>query len=185
MAIRIDKATGFAGPVTASERSLASAMLRGGGHRCPSCGSGNLFRGYLKVADACGHCSEPLHHHRADDAPPYFTIFIVGHIIVGGVLATEKAFHPEPWIQAAIWLPLTVVMSLWMLPRIKGALVGLQWALRMHGFGDARDDGMALTGDGPGQASPLDVAAGLRSREMGHAVRRQGPGAGNGGHGTD
>lgn len=163
MSIHIENAAAGARPATGGGRSLFAAMLRGAKLRCPSCGSGDMFAGYLKVADACPGCSEELHHHRADDAPPYFTIFIVGHLIVGGVLAVEKAFHPAPWIQAAIWLPLTLVASLWMLPRIKGALVGLQWALGMHGFGDANDDGMALTGDGPGQSDPLERATGTGS----------------------
>jgi uncharacterized protein (DUF983 family) len=80
-----------------------------------------------------------LHHHRADDAPPYFTIFIVGHIVVGGVLALEQALAPADWVQAVIWLPLTIVLSLLILPRVQGAHVGLQWALRMHGFGGLPD----------------------------------------------
>ncbi len=98
-----------------------------------------MFRAYLKVADRCPNCAEELHHHRADDAPPYFTIIIVGHIIVGGILSLEQAFAPDSWVHAVIWLPLTLAISLLLLPRIKGALVGLQWALRMHGFG-GRDE---------------------------------------------
>ena len=113
---------------------MISAMLRGSGLRCPSCGEGHLFRAYLKVADHCGHCGQALHHHRADDAPPYFTIFIVGHIVLAGVLYLEQTYAPDVWMHALIWVPLTFVMTLLMLPRIKGALVGLQWALGMHGF---------------------------------------------------
>ena len=94
-----------------------------------------MYASYLKVADTCPKCGEELHHHRADDAPPYFTMLIVGHIVVAGVLAVETAFEPELWVHALLWGPLLLVMSLLLLPRIKGALVGLQWALRMHGFG--------------------------------------------------
>ena len=115
-------------------------MLRGTLHTCPKCGSGDLYASYLKVADQCASCGEALHHHRADDAPPYFTILIVGHIAVGGVLALEKAFKPSAWLHAAIWLPLVIILSLLLLPRIKGMLVGLQWALRMHGFGRSGHD---------------------------------------------
>ena len=79
----------------------------------------------------------------ADDAPPYFTIVIVGHFVVGGVLALEKAFAPSMWLHSLIWLPLTVVASMWLLPRVKGALIGLQWALYMHGFEDAWRRGSA------------------------------------------
>ena len=154
MSIQIQNATGPVAPEREEARSWWSAMRRGGALHCPNCGKGSLFERYLKVRHSCQTCQEALHHHRADDAPPYFTIFIVGHLIVGGVLSVEQAFHPEPWVQAVLWLPLTVVLSLALLPRIKGALVGLQWALRMHGFGDPADDGQSLTGDGPGQIVP-------------------------------
>ena len=115
-------------------RPIFASMLRGAAHKCPACGVGAMFRRYLKVADACPHCGEELHHHRADDAPAYFTIVIVGHIVVGLVLAVEMAYRPALWVHAALWLPLTVILTLVLLPMVKGALVGLQWALRMHGF---------------------------------------------------
>ena len=115
-------------------RPIFASMLRGAAHKCPACGVGAMFRRYLKVADACPHCGEELHHHRADDAPAYFTIVIVGHIVVGLVLAVEMAYRPALWVHAALWLPLTVILTLVLLPSVKGALVGLQWALRMHGF---------------------------------------------------
>ena len=112
-------------------------MWRGFREKCPKCGEGKLFRKYLEVVDRCDKCGEDLHHHHADDAPPYFTMFIVGHVIVGGVLWLEIAFAPPMWLELVIWLPLTVIMSLLLLPRIKGSLVALQWALRMDGFGGA------------------------------------------------
>jgi uncharacterized protein (DUF983 family) len=120
-------------------RDVWRSMLRGFLLRCPNCGEGRLFRRFLKVADACPTCGEALHHQRADDAPAYFTIVIVGHIIVGAVLALEKAYAPPTWVHAVIWLPATLLCSLWLLPRVKGTLVGLQWALRMHGFGGVGD----------------------------------------------
>ena len=119
-----------------AERSALLAMWRGTLHRCPNCGKGKMYTSYLKVTDSCSECGQELHHHRADDAPPYFTIFVVGHIILAGVLALEHAYAPAAWIHAAIWVPATLVMSLAMLPRVKGMLVGLQWAMRMHGFED-------------------------------------------------
>lgn len=103
--------------------------------KCPACGRGNLFASYLKVVDKCEVCGEELYHHRADDAPPYFTIFVVGHVIVGGVLLSEKLFAPEVWVHLSIWIPLTIILSLWLLPIFKGGLICLQWALKMHGFG--------------------------------------------------
>lgn len=138
-------------PPTEAPRSVSTAILRGAVLRCPACGTGRLFERYLKVADRCPSCSTELHHQRADDAPPYFTIFIVGHLVLGGVLSVEQNFAPPVWVQAWIWMPMTVVLSLWLLPRIKGALVGLQWALRMHGFGSGRDPAApdALDADAP------------------------------------
>jgi uncharacterized protein (DUF983 family) len=115
-------------------RPILRSLLRGARLRCPACGSGAMFRRYLKVSDACPACGEELHHHRADDAPPYFTIVIVGHIVVSLVLIVEMAYRPPLWLHAMIWLPLTVALALLILPPVKGALVGLQWALRMHGF---------------------------------------------------
>jgi len=115
-------------------RPVFGALLRGAMLRCPACGLGAMFRRYLKVADACPHCGEALHHQRADDAPPYFTIVIVGHVVVSLVLAVEMAYHPPLWLHAALWLPLTVILSLVLLSSVKGALVALQWALLMHGF---------------------------------------------------
>jgi uncharacterized protein (DUF983 family) len=122
-------------------RPLGLAMGRGFSCRCPNCGKGKLFRAYLKVVDRCDVCGEDLHHQRADDAPAYFTIVIVGHFIISGVLATEFIAPDAPfWIPTLIWCVLTLLASLWLLPRIKGALVGLQWANRMHGFGGVEEE---------------------------------------------
>lgn len=127
--------------LSTGDRSLPDAMRRGARLRCPACGHGRLFRSYLKVVDNCPECQEELHHHRADDAPPYFTMVIVGHIIVAGVLTLEQAVAPPQWLHLALWLPLTLILSLVLLPPIKGSLVGLQWANRMHGFGGSAEDG--------------------------------------------
>ena len=109
-------------------------MARGFMCRCPSCGKGRLFRAFLKVADTCPNCGTDLHHQRADDAPPYFTMMIVGHILIPAVVIMERVWHPEIWLQLAVWLPLTVFLTIGLLQPVKGAIVGLQWALRMHGF---------------------------------------------------
>lgn len=118
------------------QRDWMRAILNGLRLRCPACGAGRLFGRYLKVNDTCPGCGEALHHHRADDAPPYFTILIVGHVVVGAILPVERAYMPPLWLHALVWLPLALVMSLWLLPRVKGAIVGLQWAFQMHGFGE-------------------------------------------------
>ncbi len=94
-----------------------------------------MLRGYLKVRDACPVCAEPLHHHRADDGPAYLTILIVGHLMAPLLLFVFTHWRPEPLVLASVFSVGTVGLSLFLLPRLKGALVGLQWAKRMHGFG--------------------------------------------------
>ena len=118
------------------KRPVWPAMWRGFRKHCPECGKGKVFSGYTKVKPECGHCGLELHHQRADDAPAYFTILIVGHLIASSILITEKIAHPPTWLHMMIWIPLCIGLSLFLLPRIKGALIALQWALRMHGFGD-------------------------------------------------
>jgi uncharacterized protein (DUF983 family) len=116
-------------------RDAWQAIKRGLRLRCPACGQGKMFHAYLKVNDACPHCGEELHHHRADDAPPYLTIFIVGHIVVSLMLAMDHYAPDAPiWLHALIWPTLTLILSLWFLPHLKGGLIAYQWALRMHGF---------------------------------------------------
>ena len=120
-------------------RNTWAAMRRGARLRCPACGVGRMFHRYLKVSDHCPQCGEALHHQRADDAPPYMTIFVVGHIVLPLLLFVERGWSPPDWVHAALWIPLTLVLTLAILPAIKGALIGLQWALRMHGFGEGSE----------------------------------------------
>ena len=116
------------------------AMKRGFLCRCPNCGEGKLYASYLKVVDNCAVCGTELHHHRDDDAPPYFTIFIVGHFVIAALLAFEEIWPDAPiWIHALLWTSFVVVSSMWLLPLVKGALVGFQWAHRMHGFGNSAE----------------------------------------------
>jgi uncharacterized protein (DUF983 family) len=118
-------------------------MWRGAQGRCPHCGEGRLFRAYLKVADRCADCGEELHHHRADDFPAYLVIVIVGHIVVPLVLAIETHFTLSLWISMTLWPALTVALSLALLQPVKGAVVGLQWAVGMHGFEQSKKDRVA------------------------------------------
>ena len=119
---------------TDRQRSWKLAMWRGLRGTCPNCGIGHLFRNFLKVADTCNHCGEELHHHRADDAPPYFTMFIVGHIVVPLVLVVEKLWAPPLAVHFVMWTIVTLSLTFALMPAVKGAIVGLQWALQMHGF---------------------------------------------------
>ena len=115
---------------------LGTALLRGLAMHCPSCGKTKLFQGYLTVTPVCRVCDAPLGLARADDVPPYFTIFAVAHIIVPAMLIVERAYQPALWVHAAIWLPLTVVLSLLLLRPIKGATVGLMMKLGMMKTGE-------------------------------------------------
>lgn len=128
-------------------RNLGTAVKRGLLGRCPGCGRGRLFRKFLKVADECPACHEVLRHQRADDAPAYLVILIVGHIVVPLALMVEKVYHPPHWLAFSIWLPLTLILSLALLQPIKGVVVGWQWAHRMHGFDPNHEDEVALMKD--------------------------------------
>jgi len=124
----------------AAERPLGPALRRGWQGRCPNCGAGPILRGYLKVRDNCPVCGEALHHQRADDGPAYLTILIVGHVMAPLLLYAFTTWRPEPLVLASIFSVGTVGLSLFLLPRLKGAMVALQWAKRMHGFGQAAVD---------------------------------------------
>jgi uncharacterized protein (DUF983 family) len=118
-------------------RDAWTAVLRGLRGRCPHCGEGRLFRAFLKVVDECPVCVEPFHHHQADDAPAYFVILIVGHLVVPLALAVEIEYTLPYWLHAVLWVPVTLGLALALLQPIKGAIVALQWAYRMHGFNPA------------------------------------------------
>jgi len=115
-------------------RTLKPAIWRGWRRRCPNCGTGPLLHSYLKVCDNCTVCGEELHHHRADDGPAYLTILIVGHIVTPLILIVFETLRPEPMVLASVFAVGTVALSLYLLPRLKGVVVGFQWAKRMHGF---------------------------------------------------
>ena len=128
----------------AAKRDVWTAMKRGFRGRCPRCGEGKLFRLFLKVDDHCSACGQDFTPHRADDLPAYLVIIIVGHIVVPIALWIETNYAPAVALQLAIYLPLTLIASLLLLQPVKGAVVGFQWALRMHGFDE----------NAPGEISP-------------------------------
>ena len=96
-----------------------------------------MFKGYLAVRDACPVCREDLHHQRADDGPAYLTILIVGHLMAPLLHIVFVAWRPEPLILFTIFAIGCVALSLYLLPRLKGAMIGFQWARHLHGFGSA------------------------------------------------
>ena len=128
--------------VKGEKRDLWTAMKRGFMCRCPRCGEGKLFRAFLKIDDHCATCGLDYTPHRADDLPAYLVIVIVGHILVPAILWIETDYAPPVWLQLSIYLPLTLIASLGLLQPVKGAVVGFQWALRMHGFDENAPDGI-------------------------------------------
>jgi uncharacterized protein (DUF983 family) len=124
------------------ERSWKQAMLRGFSCRCPQCGEGRMFNRFLKVSPVCEQCQLALDGHRADDFPPYVTMMIVGHIVVPLNLVTERLYEwPLSW-HLILWPLLAIILTLALIQPVKGALIGYQWALRLHGFdpnGDPHD----------------------------------------------
>jgi len=124
----------------ADKRDVWTAMKRGWRGLCPRCGQGKLFRAFLKVDNHCSVCGLDYTHHRADDLPAYLVIIIVGHIMVPLALLIETNYAPAVALQLAIYLPLTLIASLVLLQPVKGTVVGVQWALRMHGFDEANPE---------------------------------------------
>jgi uncharacterized protein (DUF983 family) len=101
-----------------------TALGRGILNRCPVCGEGPVFRGFLRVVPECAVCGAPLGMLRADDAPPYVVIFLVGHLLVPGVFWVERHHEPPMWLHMAVWLPLFAVLCTLMLRPVKGGVVG-------------------------------------------------------------
>jgi len=117
------------------ERPLWPALRKGFRRKCPNCGSGPMMKSYLKVRDTCPVCRQDLSHHRADDGPAYLTILIVGHVLAPALHIGFVRFRPDPMLLFTIFAVGAVAMSLYLLPRLKGAVVAFQWARHMHGFG--------------------------------------------------
>ena len=136
----------------ANDRPLGRSVKRGLAGKCPHCGSGRLFGKFIKPVDNCAACREDYTPQRADDLPAYLVVLLVGHVVVAGFLATELLLDVPGWMHLAIWMPVTILASLALLQPMKGAVIGLQWALRMHGFSG--------TEDGPEDVLPAAGAGG-------------------------
>lgn len=128
------------GIITGDDRPTKPAIWRGLRSKCPNCGEGSLFKGFLKVTDECPSCGEVLSHHRADDGPAYLTILIVGHLLAPLLHVTWTHFRPEPLVMATVFTVGCVALSLFLLPRMKGMVVAIQWSRRMHGFGQPTEN---------------------------------------------
>jgi uncharacterized protein (DUF983 family) len=119
--------------VAATKPSMLTALFRGALGRCPRCGKGRLLHHYLKIVDCCAVCGEPYGHYRTDDAAPWLTILVVGHLTVPVILIAEENFRPPLAVAFAIYLPLIVVLTLLLLPRCKGVMAAALWALKAEG----------------------------------------------------
>lgn len=124
----------FHEPPAETPRPLRPALLRGWRERCPRCGGGHLYDGYLKVRTSCEFCGEELSGHRADDAPSWLTIIVVGHLLAPLILTTYQLVDLPVWAHLALWPTIAMVAVIVLLPRLKGGIIGFQWAHRMHGF---------------------------------------------------
>ena len=125
--------------VARQARQVWPAVKRGMMCKCPNCGQGRLFASFVKTVDRCDVCHEEIFHHRADDLPAYLVMVVIGHIVVGAFMAIEANSTMSMWQHLAIWVPVTIGSALAMLRPTKGAVVGIQWALYMHGFGGEED----------------------------------------------
>ncbi len=111
--------SGYSGPPA----SPVSAGLAG---RCPRCGEGRLFQGYIKVRPRCEACDFDFAD--SGDGPAVFIMMLVGFIVVGGALAVEILYRPPMWVHMAIWIPLTLGLALGMLRPLKGLMIAQQYA---------------------------------------------------------
>jgi uncharacterized protein (DUF983 family) len=141
-------------------RSVWRSIARGLRGRCPNCGEGRLIRGYLTPVATCPVCGEDLSHQRSDDFGPYLTMVIVGHLVVPALLAVMLATVISPVTILAVALPATAILALALLRPIKGAIIGLQWALKMHGFDGSADP------DAPEAGLGFPPAAALRAQPL-------------------
>jgi len=115
--------------ITVHDRSAQVGFLRGLQRRCPNCGEGRLFAGYLKVEPVCDACGHENGAYRADDGPAYFTILIVGHLVVAPLLCFSFIWTWPVAAVLAVTLPLVAATTLALLPLVKGTFIGVQWAM--------------------------------------------------------
>ncbi len=115
-----------------SQSFLAVGLWRGFSGHCPNCGKGPVLHRYLKVVSPCPACGHDNAQYPSDDAPPYFTILIVGHLIVAPLLLFPFIWQWPVALVLGITLPLVGGLTLLLLPRVKGAVVGAQWTIHQR-----------------------------------------------------
>jgi uncharacterized protein (DUF983 family) len=121
--------------ISLSKPSFKSAIFRGLKRKCPCCGQGQAFRGYLKVVDSCEVCETPLGLYPCDDGPAYVTMLLVGHLVIGPMFALEFFWKYPLSFVVPVTMTALLILTLWVLPYIKGAFLALVW---YHGLKDRR-----------------------------------------------
>jgi uncharacterized protein (DUF983 family) len=115
-----------------SQRNLWPGLGRGFAGRCPNCGQGPLLHRYLKVVSPCTACGHDNGQYPSDDAPPYFTILIVGHVVIAPLVVLPVIWTLPAWLVLSVALPVVGLFTLLLLPRVKGAVIGVQWAIKRN-----------------------------------------------------
>jgi len=132
-----------------SQGDVWRGLARGLSLRCPECGRGPLLRRYLKVASPCAVCGHDNAQYPSD-APPYFTILIIGHLVVVPMVIAPFIWTWPAWAVLSLTVPLVTAMTLALLPRVKGGVIGVQWAIRRQdGRVPGQDDHPDWTPDRP------------------------------------
>jgi uncharacterized protein (DUF983 family) len=111
-------------------QTATQTLLRGLSRKCPKCGVGSLFSGYLTRRDACPHCGENLEGLDADDGPAWLTIGVVAHIVVPLLIFMEREGTVAYGVEIAVVLLATIVLTLAILPLSKGVFVAALWRIR-------------------------------------------------------
>jgi uncharacterized protein (DUF983 family) len=110
------------------QKSIWVGIRRGLICRCPNCGKGRLYKGFLTPVSSCEVCGNDNTVYPSDDLPPYLTVLLVGHIIVGLLLLVNLYVSWPVWLQLSIWLPATAALSFALLRPMKGVAIGICWA---------------------------------------------------------
>jgi uncharacterized protein (DUF983 family) len=126
----------------AGDRALSTSILRGLRCRCPRCGKGKLFSGFLKLAPRCDQCGLDYSFVDSADGPAFFVMSISGLVVVFAALMVEVVYQPPFWVHAALWLPLILITTLVPLRPMKGLLIALQ-------FHHKAEEGHLIGGHGP------------------------------------
>ncbi len=121
--------------------TLSGSIVAGLSCRCPRCGKGKLFAGFLTLRQRCDACGLDYNFADAGDGPAVFIMFFAGAVVVGAALITEILYQPPYWVHAVLWLPLIFILTLGPLRPMKGLMIALQYH---HKAAEGR-----FRGDGP------------------------------------